>query len=423
MTLGASRSPADRLGHPALAPLVDELFRRYESGSAPVRIRVPELADDGERTLADLLGLDRYLAQGGAAGRTRTLAVARLATALGGDLRPVVEELRGPMRDRYAERDADARQREALWAWLSSSVAGLPVFSCPESAQTWVDRVRRSGVTGGDVDAHRRRLEVAVEVLCRLPASGVTLASLAADVTGDAHVLDAGRRIGRLVVDALAVSAGTEPGPDGAAVRALWEQVGVVVDPLSSTALILGIRCSGSHPLATMLATAADVGEPVVVTLSQLTRWPFLPAGETRSVLVVENPAVVNEAATAGFRVPMLCTGGWPSVAALTLLRPLLAAGIAVHQHADFDPAGLRITSWLRNHLGTTPWEMTAGAYRGALDLVPDSPPIVGDVPDTPWDPALAELMRQERRAIHEEAIRRRLLAAMTEQQVPAPKS
>lgn len=422
MASGRFRSPADRLGHPALAPLVDELSRRYESGSAPVRIRVPNLAEAGERALADLLGLDRYLAQGGGAGRTRTLAVARLATALGGDLRPVVEELRGPLRDRFAERDAHTRRREALWAWLGSRVAGLPIFSCPESAQTWVDRVRRSGVPGGDVDTHRRRLEVAVQVLCRLPAGGVTLASLAADVTGDAHVLDAGRRIGRLVVDALAVSAGVETGPDGAAVRALWERVGVIVDPLSSTALILGLRSGGSHPLATMLATAANAGEPVVVTLSQLARWPFFPTGETRSVLVVENPAVVNEAATAGFRVPMLCTGGWPSVAALTLLRPLLAAGIQVYQHADFDPAGLRITSWLQVHLGTTPWQMTAGAYRGGLDLVPDSPPVVGDIPDTPWEPTLAELMRRERRAIHEEAIRHHLLAAMAERQVSPPK-
>lgn len=187
-------------------------------------------------------------------------------------------------------------------------------------------------------------------------------------------MLDAGRRIGRLVVEALAVSAGIGPGPDGSAVRALWEQVGVVVDPLSSAALILGIRCDGSHPLATMLATAADAGEPVVVTLSQLTRWAVPPARGDTVGLVVENPAVVNEAATTGSSVPKLCTGGWPSVAALTLLRPLLAAGIQVSTSTPNSTRRLWITSWLQNHLGTTPWLMTADAYRGALDLVPRQP-------------------------------------------------
>lgn len=413
MAAPRSRSPADRLGHPELAPLVDELVRRLEVGPPPVRITVPALSDVGERTLADLLGLDHHLGRGGRAGATRSLAVERLTGAFGADVRAVVEELRGPLGDRRAERTADEAGREALWRWLGSCVAELRLFPEPARGCDWVARVRRTGVPDGDLAAHRTRLEVVLRVLRRLPTEGMALASLAADVTGDAHVLDRDRRVGRFVVDALSMAGGIEPPSDGAALRELWEQVGVMADPLSSTVLVLGLRSGGDGPLASFLGAAADAGEPVVLSLSQLVRWPILPPPGTPSVFVVENPAVMAEAAVAGTTAPILCTGGWPSVAALTLLGGLRAAGVVVHQHADLDPAGLRITAWLAARHGTTPWQMAAAAYRQALELVPESPRLTATVPDTPWDPALAQLMRREGRAIHEESIREILLASM----------
>ena len=85
---------ADRLGRTELAPLVHELARRYENGTAPTTLTLRDLSFV-ERRAADLLGLDRLPPP------TTRLAVARLATAVGIDgpeeLRAVVEQLVGPL--------------------------------------------------------------------------------------------------------------------------------------------------------------------------------------------------------------------------------------------------------------------------------------------------------------------------------------
>lgn len=411
---GSHRTAADRLARAGLGPLLDELVRRYESGAEPVRITVPPLGPVGERALADLLGLDAHLGTGGSAGRTRSLPIERLSAALGDDappLREVVVQLRGPLRNRRAERRADNDRRAELWAWLAERAGQLDLFPDRAATERWVERTRRAGIPGGDVERHRSRLTAAVAVLDRLPAAGISRASLAADVTGDAHALDPGHRVGRLVLDALAAADDVDPPHEGAAVRDAWERVGVVVDPLSSTALVLGLRSEGDGALARTLALAADADEPAVVTLSQLRRWP-LRASPTRTIFVVENPAVVAEAAGAGLGAPIVCTNGWPSVAVLHVLAAVSSAGTQLLQHADFDPAGIKITAWLQVQYATTPWRMSAADYGRAVAGTP-GPPITGLVPDTPWDPALATAMRQAGQAVHEETLRADLLDAL----------
>lgn len=412
MTTPSRPDPANRLDRPELAPLVDELIRRYESGQVPVRVTVPALSAEGERILADILGLDGYLGAGGRSGSSRALAIDRLAVALGGDVRLLLEDLRGPLADRKAQRADEAVRRSELWDWLETALADVPAMT-EVAARHWIERTRRAGVPNGDVDELRRRLGLAVAVLRRLPADGSTLASLGAEVAGDAHLLDLGGPVGRLVVDALAVIDGRSTPTDGAGIRELWERVGVVVDPLSSSVLVLNLGGAGDSPLAQWMSEAAAVHEPLVVTLSQLSRWGYRPPSDD-AVFVVENPAILIDAAASDVDVPMLCTAGWPSVVAVGVIRSLRASGVTVYQHADFDPSGLRITAWLAARLGTVPWEMSGDAYRRALDAVPTSPATVGDVPDSPWDPSLARLMRSERRAIHEESICHDLLRSMT---------
>ena len=45
--------------------------------------------------------------------------------------------------------------------------------------------------------------------------------------------------------------------------------------PLSSTVTVLGLRPTGVGDLAGWLRNCADVGEPAVLTLAQLRRWPM----------------------------------------------------------------------------------------------------------------------------------------------------
>lgn len=404
---------ADRLARPELAPLVDELFRRFGDGDDPVTLVVRNPPTAAREALADLFGLDRLPPP------DPRIRISRLVEVLGvgsvRSLRDVVESLRGPLPDRRTDRLADRAARDGLWSWLAAEAAVLTSLGGrPGWDAAWVDRMRAQGARGG-VDAHRGRLEAALRMLRALPADGVPLAGFANDHLGDPHALDRGHRLPAIVLDAVAL-AGEAPLATGAeSARHLWESVGVAPDPLSSTVLALGLSGDGSPaPLGAWLSAARAAGEPVVLTLAQLRRWPIAPLASGVTAYVVENPSLVAEAARTGWSgPPLVCSSGRPTVAVVTLVRRLAAAGGTVRQHADFDAAGVAITAWLAERAGTTPWRMTAGDYLSAAAGRHEdgSPPVV--LPPTPWDPPLRTAMLDTGIRVYEEEFRADLLAAM----------
>lgn len=406
---------AARLHRPELAPLVDELARRFGDGDVPVVLSLRGLSVPQRQALADLFGLDRL------APAQARVKVGRLANVLGvasvEGVRPLVEALRGPLPDRRAQRVADRSARRDLWAWLELEVASVPLLtglaSVPGAARAWVERVRAQGPRGG-VAVHRRRLERTLRALRALPADGVPLAAFADDLVGDPHALDRGHRIAALVLDAVALATGA-PLPTGAeSARQLWESAGVAPDPLSSTVLAVGLSGAGvPAPLGPWLEASREEGEPIVLTLAQLRRWPLAPMPAGATAYVVENPSLVAEATRTGWagRPPLVCSSGRPTVAVVTLLRQLGAAGATLHQHADFDAAGLSITAWLADRAGTTPWRMTAADYQAGLASLDDvAGSALGPLPATPWDPGLAERMTAAGVALYEERLRADLL-------------
>ena len=165
--------------------------------------------------------------------------------------------------------------------------------------------------------------------------------------------------------------------------------VGIVADELSTTALAMNLPVVGSEPLARLLAIARECGEPVVLTLRQLTRQTV--AFASAPVFVCENPAVVLAAANArGAECPpLVCVNGQPTAAVLRLLTTLTDAGCALRYHGDFDWGGLRIANllWSRfpyNHGGTTPGPISTtclgrralcGAHRRRRRGIPTSGP------------------------------------------------
>jgi uncharacterized protein (TIGR02679 family) len=397
-------------GRPELAPVWAELARRFGDGDPPVAITLRDLSMGQRQALADLLGLDRLPAA------TARLRVDRLATAFGvagvDGLRAVVEAQMGPIVDRRAARLEARRRRDDVWAWLADQAGSLPLAAGdPERLGAWVETIRAAGVPGGDVARLRRRLAAALAILAVLPADGTGLAALAADVLGDPHALDRGRGAATLVLDAVAVARQRARATDAEAARLLWEEVGIVPDPLSSTVLALGLQLAGDHPLQRVSAA----GEPVVLTLSQLRRWPANPLPAGSAAFVVENPSLVAEAAGGGWRgPPLLCSSGRPTVAVVSLVRQLRAAGAAVFQHADFDAAGLGITAWLAQRAGTIPWRMDAADYMAAVATERERVPLAGRLPPTHWDPALTEAMAAHGVAVYEEELRAGLLAAVS---------
>ena len=122
-TAGSVADAVRRLGRPALAPVVDELVRRFETGVDPVRLTLHDMSAPTRAAVADLLGLDRLPAPGA------RLPVTRLLTGLGlastDQLRCVVASLRGPLTDRSAERVAATFVLADVQALADTAANGL----------------------------------------------------------------------------------------------------------------------------------------------------------------------------------------------------------------------------------------------------------------------------------------------------------
>jgi uncharacterized protein (TIGR02679 family) len=388
---------------------LDELVRRYSEGAGiePVRLRLRDLPTDTRTALADLLGSDRLPSPSVA------ISIRRLQDALGWpagvSLRPVIERLRGPLDDRRARRLNEQRARDDLWAWLATQAATLDLGTGPGRLGRWLADQQKAGARGG-AGWQRVRLNAALRVLRALPADGVSLAAFASDHADDPHALDHGRSLAGIVLDAVSCAFEQDRTSDAESARALWETVGVVPDPVSSTVLALGLPGEAASPLGSWLAATAAIGEPVVLTLANLRRWPVTPLPSHVSLLVVENPSLVIEAAALRWDgSPLVCSSGRPSVAVVTLLRQLTAQGATAYQHADCDPAGLAITAWMTHRAGTVPWRMGADHYNQHASGAAD---IAGPIPRTPWDPRLQSAMERARVAVYEEQVRHDLLNA-----------
>jgi hypothetical protein len=145
----------------------------------------------------------------------------------------VVEATRGPLPDRAGALAGAGRRRRRGDATPRGRSSGRTW------AEAWLEEL------GGGMLARlhgRGDLELVVTRRGprRLPADGVPLPALAAEVTGDTKAL-AGTTLEGLVLRGLALRSG-EPRPRTAADRReLWESAGVVPDDLASQVLVLNL--------------------------------------------------------------------------------------------------------------------------------------------------------------------------------------
>ena len=223
---------------------------------------------------------------------------------------------------------------------------------------------------GGTPDAATQLATAVATVLDSLPAGGVPLARLAVRSTGDAHALDLDRPLATLVLSAIRStwwSGAADPGSPAELRRALWDAAGVLVDELSSTVLALNLPTAPGDRLHGLVAPAAELGEPVVLTLRQLGRQQprFRPA----QVYVCENPTVLAAAADqlGPACPPLVCVNGQPTTAAMRLLIALAADGARLRYHGDFDWGGVRIANLLRSRVHWQPWRYDVSAYLDAV--------------------------------------------------------
>ncbi|MGC4755642.1 TIGR02679 family protein [Micromonospora trifolii] len=330
--------------------------------------------------------------------------------------KPLLEALDGPLDDRAARRKQLRNAADELWA----SAAQHPRVTASPELQRWVAAEISLGALPAEISKRQPLLADALTVLDALPADGISVTRLAANILGSAHALDKGP-LANLVLRALSLQYGQDP-IASAYTRTLWRLAGLRPDDLSSRVLLAGFKATGTTSFETVLRAHARCGEPAVITLRQVDNFiseqpaPLLPP-ETR-VWVCENVAVVAEATNALGRdcPPLICVEGWPSHAATLLLQHLLNHGADIAYHGDFDWEGLAIADQVMQ-MGVHPWRMDRDSYLAAATRATRRSAL--NRPDFPfyeysWAPGLVDTMIQQAMRVEEEHVMEDLIADLT---------
>jgi uncharacterized protein (TIGR02679 family) len=328
------------------------------------------------------------------------LTVRTFVEALDG--RPVVNR-----REVRAERQAAAAaERSAAVSLLAA--AGIDA-GC---AEAWLADPSLPRPGTGEMRALAAQVARVWGRLPSTPGPGVRLARLAATALGDAHALDYGQELGRAVSRLIALAHGLpRPLRAGRDWRRAWASAGVRCDGVSSRVLALNLPLCGDAPAARWSAAAA--GEPLWLSLRSIAGSWSAPAGAT--VYVCENPTVLEAAADElGPRcLPLVCTDGIPSIAALDLLAGLADAGCAINVRADIDHAGFVVVEQVRSVApAATAWRYDTTTYAQHLGLDPAADPAADPAGDE--DARLRQLRAlhaQHQIPLHEEALLDQLLS------------
>ena len=330
-------------------------------------------------TTAERQALDGLLAERLPAGKDvplRRLDDALRRSAFGCGLDQALGALLGP--PPLPRSEAAARAEGAFAAFIASVTPHWP--EAADEAGRVAPALRREFARAQRVDegmvAQLARTAQAVgralgEVAARARGAALPLPVLANRVAGDPHAFDAGTPGGRLLLLAL----GGRPGTGTTERQAVLAMAGIAPDGVSSTVAVWGIAGAGDAAAAAACASK----QVYVAPLRLVARWELAPAAwRGRVVHAVENPAVFEALVDHGPPpgCALLCTSGFPSAAALTLLARLGAAGARVRYGGDFDGKGLLIARHVGAAAGETAalWRMAATDYRAALAVARGRP-------------------------------------------------
>ena len=393
-------------GDEALRPLFDAARHRLEERDLAVG-GIVTLRDSSERerlAIGRLLGADR-LHEGDLRVRLMDLddALRRQATGLG--LLEVISALSGPLAARRAERN----RTRALRASIFDVATGHPALVHHPILVEWLAWLRARGTLSRlDADLAESLLKQALDVLAALPVEGISLPVLAGRVTGSTHALDRGSVLAPLVDRGVAAIAGADP--TKASRRDLWACCGVSLDAISSTVTVLNLR-PAAGPIRPILTSAADIGEPLPVTLRMLRDLESLDVGGA-TVSLCENRSVIEAVADElGVQsTPLVCLSGEPTVAGRQLVRLLIAGGAQLRYHGDFDFEGIAIGNGVIGP-DVAPWRFRASDYLAAVAATPVHDDLKVATTKAHWDPGLTEAMRTECARIYEEHVLADLIA------------
>lgn len=257
-------------------------------------------------------------------------------------------------------------QRPTVAAEIARAMLAKAGLVDEEWIDTWLSSAKRAGLLSQAGSAELAKC--AARCLTALPVitGGPPIARnvLAATRTGarGAHGLDDGHRLTAFVLRGVAAMCDTEYPRTPAGRRALWAEVGVLSDEISTTVLIANLRPIGENLVARQLRERSESGFPSHLCASDLASVS-IRLEEPAPVFICENPRVIEAALVAGIKVPLICTAGNPTTVTLRLLDQLAEAGCRFAYRGDFDWPGLAIANRVIRHLGCETWLFDAAVY------------------------------------------------------------
>ncbi|GAC1505922.1 MAG: hypothetical protein NVS2B12_19970 [Ktedonobacteraceae bacterium] len=363
---------------------------------------------------------------------------------------------------RPQQKELRAQSQQAFDSKLAALIEDLP----PDSlGRSWLTR----GKHGRDVLFRQHKneppdmqeqtlhtLQMVIEALNQLPTapSFQYLSHFALRISGDPHFFDVNTAGGRLFLYALTDL--HELGKYGSNVDAeqesqqesemqgieqdhwrhlLYYEAGLLLDTISSTVAVFHLKEAWEKDGQRDMLLAHASERILVLPLRQLLAWEKLWS-VSGHVYVVENPQVFEvivdrllqrhtmQAAMKQEKVAILptliCTAGWPSVAAIRMLSLLIeySPDVQLHYSGDFDLQGLRIARYLlaRYPQHCRLWHFDPASYmlalhdRGAV-LGADEIAGLQRLPEV-FSP-LANVMQRERKKAYHEGITENLLEDM----------
>ncbi|GCF09564.1 TIGR02679 family protein [Dictyobacter arantiisoli] len=260
-------------------------------------------------------------------------------------------------------------------SWLQQGSHGLP----------WLF-ARYKNSPSDEQQQQLKLIKSITEAINQLPTPDqpMRLAIFAQSISGNPHYLDAPQPAGRLFLLALSDLYGQNmtAGLQGREQELqLYQEANLLVDTISSSVAVFNLA-SATYPAGTtdQLISAAGA-RTLLLPLSQLTQWQTCRAAQP-TIFVLENPQVFEELVASLLAEQasrqnsthwptIICTAGWPSFAAIKLIKMLVTNTDSAHiyYNGDFDLKGLQIASYLlelhpqRSQL----WQMDIQAYTSAL--------------------------------------------------------
>jgi len=288
-----------------------------------------------------------------------------------------------PLVTRPEQRAAHADYQNTFRASLQSIASELPATSLGRS---WLEQgahglewlfSRYKNASREDQEHQLSTIRYIASILDRLPGATAPqrLALFAQSTSGNPHMLDPNTSAGRLLLLALSdLSGASSPPQERAQELRLYTDVGLLVDTISSYVAVFNLESAtyqNGSPDPLLQAAGRRV---LLLPQRQLLEWSSLrPSGA--AIYVIENPQVFEEV-IAGLQETeacptLICTAGWPSTAALTVLDMLLASSPDHHFYysGDFDLKGLQIAAYLlaRYSERCHPWHLDSSSYGIAL--------------------------------------------------------